>query len=124
MTKCKLKQNLERRKNRVRNKIKKISKGALRLTVFKSNMHIRAQIIDDVKGITIAAASTLDKDVVEILNGKSSVNINAATVVVKILADKAVKKQVSVVVFDRGGYKYHGRVKALADAAREGGLKF
>ncbi len=124
MARCKSKLNFERRKKRVRTKIKNISCGALRLTVAKSNMHIRAQIIDDAKGITIAAASTLDKDVIAALNGKLSANVKAAAVVGKIIADKAVKQQVGSVVFDRGGYKYHGRVKALADAAREGGLRF
>ena len=91
-----------------------------RLNVFRSNQNIVAQIIDDEKGVTLVSASSLDK-VLKIKNGG---NIAAATVVGKAIAERALKKGISSVVFDRGGYLYHGRVKALADAAREAGLKF
>ncbi|MBR3746179.1 MAG: 50S ribosomal protein L18 [Selenomonadaceae bacterium] len=90
-----------------------------RLNVFRSLAHIYAQIIDDDKGITLAAASSLDKD----FNGKGG-NIAAAKAVGTAIAKKALEKGISEVVFDRGGYIYHGRVAALAQAARDGGLKF
>ncbi|MFZ7761198.1 50S ribosomal protein L18 [Bacillus velezensis] len=90
-----------------------------RLNVFRSNKHIYAQIIDDVNGVTLASASTLDKD----LNVESTGD-SAAAKVGELVAKRASEKGVSDVVFDRGGYLYHGRVKALADAAREAGLKF
>ena len=82
--------------------------------------HIYAQVIDDVKGATLAAASSLEKD----MRGKTGANVDAAKAVGKLVAERAVEKGVKDVVFDRGGYRYHGRIKALADAAREGGLKF
>lgn len=112
----------ERRRSRVRYQLKKKAAGRPRLSVFRSSKHIYAQIIDDVNGVTVAAASTLDKD----LRGqlKTGADIAAATAVGKLVAERAVKAGVNVVVFDRGGYIYHGRVKALADAAREGGLSF
>lgn len=91
-----------------------------RLNVFRSNQHIYAQVIDDVNGVTLVSASTLDKD--PALNGTS--NIEAATKVGESVAKRAVEKGVKEVVFDRGGYLYHGRVKALAEAAREAGLQF
>ncbi|ABS72580.1 MULTISPECIES: 50S ribosomal protein L18 [Bacillus] len=91
-----------------------------RLNVFRSNKHIYAQIIDDVNGVTLASASTLDKD----LNVESTGDSAAAAKVGELVAKRASEKGVSDVVFDRGGYLYHGRVKALADAAREAGLKF
>ncbi|WP_345805705.1 50S ribosomal protein L18 [Bacillus subtilis] len=91
-----------------------------RLNVFRSNKHIYAQIIDDVNGVTLASASTLDKD----LNVESTGDTSAATKVGELVARRAAEKGISDVVFDRGGYLYHGRVKALADAAREAGLKF
>ncbi|MED4399547.1 50S ribosomal protein L18 [Priestia megaterium] len=91
-----------------------------RLNVFRSNQHIYAQVIDDVNGVTLVSASTLDKDLA--LNGTS--NIEAATTVGESVAKRAVEKGVKEVVFDRGGYLYHGRVKALAEAAREAGLQF
>ena len=94
----------------------------MRLSVFRSGKHMYAQIIDDVKGVTVASASTLDKEVRE--NLKKTANIEAASFVGKVVAERAVKSGVSEVVFDRGGYIYHGRVKALADAARSAGLKF
>ncbi len=91
-----------------------------RLNVFRSNTNISVQIIDDVKGITLASASSLDKSL-KIAKGS---NIEAAKVVGKDIAEKAKKLKIKKVVFDRGGYLYHGRVKALADAARENGLEF
>ena len=91
-----------------------------RLSVFRSNKQIYAQVIDDVNGVTLVSASTLDKDLA--LNGTS--NTEAATKVGESVAKRAVEKGVKEVVFDRGGYLYHGRVKALAEAAREAGLQF
>ncbi|MBD3108618.1 50S ribosomal protein L18 [Bacillus sp. AGMB 02131] len=91
-----------------------------RLNVFRSNKHIYAQLIDDVNGVTLASASTLDKDV----NVESTSNIEAAQKVGETIAKRAVEKGYTSVVFDRGGYLFHGRVKALADAARENGLEF
>lgn len=91
-----------------------------RLNVFRSNKHIYAQLIDDVNGATVASASTKDKD----FNLESSSNVEAAQKVGELVAKRAVEKGVKAVVFDRGGYLYHGRVKALADAARENGLEF
>jgi len=112
----------ERRKQRVRTRIRKFANGRPRLSVFRSSKHIYAQIIDDVAGHTLAAASTLDKDVRGSI--KTGADIEAAKAVGKLLAERAVAKGVSAVVFDRGGYIFHGRVKALADAAREAGLQF
>jgi len=91
-----------------------------RLNVFRSAKHIYAQVIDDVNGVTLAAASTLDKD----FEGENSGNREAAKKVGLLLAKKALEKGVENVVFDRGGFLYHGRVKELAEGAREGGLKF
>jgi large subunit ribosomal protein L18 len=91
-----------------------------RLNVFRSNKHIYAQLIDDVNGVTLASASTLDKEV----SLDSSSNVDAAVKVGELVAKRAVEKGVKSVVFDRGGYLYHGRVQALADAARENGLEF
>jgi len=93
-----------------------------RLCVFRSNKHIYAQVIDDLAGVTIISASTMDKSVAEGL--KSTSNIEAAKAVGKAVALKAIDKGIGSVVFDRGGYIYHGKVKALADSAREAGLKF
>ncbi len=95
-----------------------------RLTVFRSNKHIYAQIIDDIVGCTLASASTMDKSITEVNDLKSTSNIDAAKAVGKVIAKKAMDKGIECVVFDRGGYVYHGKVKALADAAREAGLKF
>lgn len=113
--------NLTRQKRhaRVRAKLNGTAERP-RLNVFRSNQHIYAQVIDDVAGNTITSASTLDKE----LNLESTSNIAAAAEVGKLVAKRAMEKGVSVVVFDRGGYLYHGRVKALADAAREVGLQF
>ncbi|XJZ27454.1 50S ribosomal protein L18 [Bacillota bacterium Lsc_1132] len=91
-----------------------------RLNVFRSNKHIYAQIIDDMNGVTLASASTLDKD----LNLESSSNVEAAQKIGELVAKRAVEKGITSVVFDRGGYLYHGRIQALADAARENGLQF
>jgi large subunit ribosomal protein L18 len=91
-----------------------------RLNVFRSNKHIYAQVIDDVNGVTLASASTLDKE----LGLESTGNIEAAKKVGELVAKRAAEKGITSVVFDRGGYLYHGRVKALADAARENGLQF
>ena len=88
--------------------------------MFRSSKHIYAQVIDDLKGATVAAASSLEKD----MRGKTGANVDAAKAVGKLVAQRAIEKGVKDVVFDRGGYLYHGRIKALADAAREGGLKF
>ncbi|MDR1000475.1 MAG: 50S ribosomal protein L18 [Clostridiales bacterium] len=93
-----------------------------RLAVFRSNKHIYAQIIDDTVGKTLAAASTLDKDIAT--SAGKTWNVEAAAAVGKIVAQKAMAKGIGTVVFDRGGYIYHGKVKALADAAREAGLVF
>jgi len=92
-----------------------------RLSVFRSSKHMYAQLIDDVNGVTIAAASTMDKELTDIGNGG---NVEAAKKVGELIATRAKAKGVSEVVFDRGGYLYHGRIQALADAAREAGLEF
>jgi large subunit ribosomal protein L18 len=106
----------------VRRNIRRAARGRARLSVFRSSKHIYAQVIDDIKGETLASASSLEKSLREGL--KTGANIDAAKTVGKVLAERAAAKGVKEVVFDRGGYLYHGRVKALADAAREGGLKF
>jgi large subunit ribosomal protein L18 len=111
-----------RRKAKVRRNIRIAAQDRARLSVFRSSKHIYAQVIDDAKGATLAAASSLEKDMRGGL--KTGANIAAAKAVGKLLAERAVAKGVKDVVFDRGGYLYHGRVKALADAAREGGLNF
>ncbi|MBF0108430.1 MAG: 50S ribosomal protein L18 [Magnetococcales bacterium] len=111
-----------KRGRRIRNRISHVRKDRFRLSVFRSSTNIYAQIIDDTKGQTLVAASTLEKGVREGL--KSSGNIEAAIAVGKVLAGKAMEANIKRVVFDRGGYLYHGRVKALADAAREAGLEF
>src|SRR5262245_50252271 len=111
-----------RRKGVVRRKVKDTAAGRARLTVFRSSKHIYAQVIDDLKGATLAAASSIEKDMRGSL--KTGANVNAAKAVGKLVAERAKQKGITDVVFDRGGYLYHGRVKALADAAREGGLKF
>tara|TARA_B100001179_G_C18388772_1_gene316538 strand:+ start:185 stop:559 length:375 start_codon:yes stop_codon:yes gene_type:complete len=115
----------QKRALRTRSKIKKaaIRNGRARLTIYRSNNHISAQIIDDAQHVTLASASTIDKDLKGKLKDKTS-NSDAATQVGKLLAERAKKAGVKEVVFDRGRYVYHGRIKALADAAREGGLEF
>ena len=112
----------QKRKGRVRSALKKAANGKMRLSVFRSNMHVYAQIIDDAKGATIASASTLEKEVRDQI--KKSSNIEAASFIGKLVAERAIKAGVSEVIFDRGGYIYHGRVASLAEGAREGGLNF
>jgi len=112
----------QRRKRRVRQAIKKAGNGRPRLSVHRSSMHIYAQIIDDTAGRTVCAASTMEKELKGQL--KSGANKAAATAVGKLVAERAAKAGIKEVVFDRGAYLFHGRVKALADAAREGGLSF
>lgn len=111
-----------RRKQRVRSRIRLRGQNRPRLSVFRSGKNIYAQIIDDRGGSTVVAASSLDKDLRGSL--KSGANKDAAAAVGKLVAERAVAKGVSDVVFDRGSYLFHGRIKALADAAREAGLKF
>ena len=110
----------EKRRQRVRSKLRSQVAGRPRLSVHRTGRHIYAQVIDDAKGVTVASASTLDKDV-KAKNGSTS---DAAADVGKRVAEAAKKAGVTSVVFDRGGFLFHGRVKALADAAREGGLEF
>ena len=110
----------QRRRQRVRTKLRKVAGDRVRLSIHRSGKHIYAQLIDDRQGRTLAAASSKDKDA----NLKSGANVEAAAVVGKLIAERAKAAGVMDVVFDRGGYLFHGRVKALADAAREGGLNF
>ena len=109
-----------RRTRRIRHSLKRAANGRARLSVFRSSKHIYAQVIDDSAGKTVAAASSLDKD----FKLEKGADTSAAEAVGKLVAERAVKAGVKDVVFDRGGYLYHGRVKALADAAREAGLNF
>ncbi len=111
-----------RRTGVVRRKVKLAAGTRARLSVFRSSKHIYAQIIDDLKGETLAAASTMEKTMRG--EGKKGTNVEAAKAVGKLIAERAKEKGIKDVVFDRGGYLYHGRIKALADAAREGGLNF
>jgi large subunit ribosomal protein L18 len=111
-----------RRTARVRRAVKRAGGGRVRLSVFRSSKHIYAQVIDDNKGGTLASASSVEKAMRSDL--KTGADVAAAKAVGKLLAERALEKGVKDVVFDRGGYRYHGRVKALADAAREGGLNF
>ncbi len=111
-----------RRKQRTRSNLRRHSGDRLRLTVFRSNMYIYAQVIDDRQGRTLAAASSLDKGLrAKLRNGA---NVEAAGAVGALIAERATAAGIKKVVFDRGGLRYHGRVKALAEAAREGGLNF
>jgi len=110
----------DRRRRRVRSALRSHASGKPRLSVHRSGRHIYAQVIDDASGKTVASASTLDKD----LKGKIGATKDGAAAVGKAVAERARKAGVSRVVFDRGGFLFHGRVKALADAAREGGLEF
>ena len=110
----------DRRRRRVRTALRSRSAGKPRLSVHRSGRHIYAQVIDDASGKTVVAASTLDKD----LKGKTGATRDSASAVGKAIAERAKQAGVSTVVFDRGGFLFHGRVKALADAAREGGLEF
>ncbi len=112
----------ERRRARLRFQLRRKSVGRPRLSVFRSGKHIYAQVIDDVAGKTVAAASSLDRNLREGL--KTGADKDAAAAVGKLVAERALAAGVTAVVFDRGAYLYHGRVKALAEAAREGGLAF
>ena len=111
-----------RRAERTRIRLRKLSNGRPRLSIARSHKNISAQIIDDEKGVTLASASTLEKDLRSGL--KTGADTEAAAKVGELIAARAKAAGVDDVVFDRGGYRFHGRVKALADAAREGGLKF
>ena len=111
------------RRRRIHYRIRKVVNGTAerpRMVVFRSNKQIYVQFIDDVKGVTLASASSLDKALVEACKGKSGVEV--AKIVGKAAAEQAISKGISAVSFDRAGYLYHGRVKSLADAAREGGF--
>ncbi len=113
---------LKRRGGRVRSKLAKVNNGRPRLSVFRSSKNISVQLIDDRAGVTIASASSLETELKGKI-GKGS-DVDTATAIGKLVAERAIKAGVSEVVFDRGGYIYHGRVKAVAEAAREAGLKF
>ncbi len=119
---AKVTQLFARRRRRTRDKVKGRLGNRLRLSVFRSSKHIYAQVIDDRQGITVAAASTLD----QALRGKLSTGADAKAAgdVGRLIAERALAAGIKDVVLDRGGYKYHGRVKALAEAAREGGVSF
>jgi len=116
------KDTLVRRASRVRRQIKAVANGRPRLSVHRSSKNIYAQVIDDVAGKTLASASTLDTDLRSSL--KTGADTAAAAAVGKLLAERASKAGIKDVVFDRGAFIYHGRIKALAEAAREGGLAF
>jgi large subunit ribosomal protein L18 len=111
-----------RRTAKVRRNVRRAAGDRARLSVFRSSKHIYAQVIDDKKGETLASASSLEKDMRG--SAKTGANIEAAKAVGKLVAERASAKGIKDVVFDRGGYLFHGRIKALADAAREGGLNF
>ena len=111
------------RRLRIKNRIRKVVSGTEarpRLAVYRSNKEIYAQLVDDVTGVTISAASSRDKDIAKAKGNKSEI----AALVGKAIAEKALKAGVETIAFDRGGYLYHGRVKSLAEGAREAGLKF
>ncbi len=110
-----------KRQKRTRFKLRNSRSQKLRLTVFRSNLNTYAQIIDDSKGVTLVYASTLEKDIKASL--KNAANVDAATLIGETIAKRAVASDIKSVVFDRGGYKYHGRVKALCEAARSAGLE-
>lgn len=112
--------NFTRRKNRTRYQLRQKAAGRVRLSVHRTGKHIYAQLIDDAQGKTLAAASTADKS----LRGKTGSTVDAAKAVGTLIAERAKEAKVDHVVFDRGGYLFHGRIKALADAAREAGLAF
>lgn len=116
------KELFERRKRRTRSRLRRGGPAKPRLSVFRSGRHIYAQIIDDTAGKTLAAASSVEKDMRTAL--KTGADKDAAAQVGKLVAERAKTVGIEAVVFDRGGYLYHGRVKALGDAAREAGLKF
>ncbi len=118
----KLSDRIERRQGRVRGRLARAAHGRKRLSVFRSSKHIYAQVIDDDRGVTLASASSIEKAARE--NLKTGASVDAAKAVGKLIAERAKEKGIKDVVFDRGGYLYHGRVRALADAARESGLNF
>ena len=118
----KLSYRIMRRTGRVRGALRQAAGDRKRLSVYRSSKHIYAQVIDDDAGTTLAAASSIEKSTREGL--KTGASVDAAKAVGKLIAQRAQEKGVKDVIFDRGGYLYHGRVKALAEAAREGGLKF
>jgi len=118
----KLSDRIMRRQGRVRGALRRAAGARRRLSVFRSSRHIYAQVIDDDAGVTLASASSIEKTAREGL--KTGAGVDAAKAVGKLIAERAKEKGVKDVVFDRGGYLYHGRVKALAEAAREGGLNF
>lgn len=113
-------QRAEKRATRVRRRLRADNSGRMRLSVHRTDNHISVQLIDDTKGVTLAAASTMEKD----LRKGNKGNIAAATKVGELIAERAKKAGVSEVVFDKGSFKFHGRVKALAEAARAAGIKF
>lgn len=116
---AKSKKDRFRRKKRIRSNLSgDVSRP--RLSVFRSNAHIYVQLIDDIKGATLASASTLEEE----LKGKATRNVEGARLVGSLIAKRALAKNINTIVFDRSGYLYHGRIKALADAARESGLQF
>jgi large subunit ribosomal protein L18 len=114
-----LQQKAKRRSERTRRRLKAVANGRLRLSIHRSDKNISAQIIDDAQGVTVASASSLEGG-----KGKRGSDTAAAAAIGKLIAERAIEKGVKDVVFDRGGYIYHGRVKALAEAAREAGLNF
>ena len=118
----KSKELFERRRRRNRTAVKKRNRGRFRLSVFRSSQHIYAQLIDDIEGHTLVAASSLEKQLRELL--KTGADKEAAAKIGTLIAERAKSTGIDSVVFDRGGYRFHGRVKALADAAREAGLNF
>ncbi len=122
VTNSRQKARLQRRRGRVRGALARAANGRLRLSVFRSSKQIYAQVIDDANGRTVASASSLEKDLRAKL--KTGADATAAVEVGKLVAERAKAAGVTAVIFDRGGYMYHGRVKALADAARETGLEF
>ncbi|WP_417722173.1 50S ribosomal protein L18 [Salipiger sp.] len=109
----------QKRRLRVRNKLRKVNAGRVRLSVHRSNKNISAQLIDDIQGVTLVSASSMEKDLGVVGKG----NVEAAQKVGAAIAERAKAAGVEAAYFDRGGFLFHGRVKALADAAREGGLK-
>jgi large subunit ribosomal protein L18 len=119
---AKVNNRMERRQGRVRGALQRAAHGRKRLSVFRSSKHIYAQVIDDEAGATVVAASSIEKP--NRGSRKTGANIEAAKAVGKLIAERAKEKGIKNVIFDRGGYLYHGRVRALADAAREAGLNF
>jgi large subunit ribosomal protein L18 len=113
---------IKRRARRVRSHLRAVGRGRPRLSVYRSNKHIYVQVIDDGQGVTLASASTLDGDIRT--DGQSSGSVAAAIKVGELIASRAKSAGIGEVVFDRGSYLFHGRVKALAEAARAGGLRF